>query len=151
MLYIRKDMRICVLKSKEDVVLSWSHRIYGPEPFLNESGYFNVDAIEIDKATYEEQLEAIASGKKYDLLFNICDGSDINGRAGFEVCCYLNNKSVTPFVGPSVRNYNHSREEMKAACALAGIPTPKYTFVYDIEKDFSYAELLGLSDDREAF
>lgn len=129
-------MKICVLKAKDPANSAWSHRIYGAEPFLKEAGYAHVDTIEIVKSTCDEQLEEIVSSKRYDLLFNMCDGAAMDGRAGHGVCEYLNNKCEIPFVGPTVKSYDPTREEMKVTCAIHEIATPKYAFVYDAENDF---------------
>lgn len=90
--------------------------------------------VRIDRLTYEEQLNEVMN-KRYDLIFNICDGTVMETEAGFEVCYYLNKRCNVPFVGPSIKGYSPTREEMKKACIVAGIATPKHAFVYNLATD----------------
>lgn len=128
-----KSSRICVLRSIEPPENRW---MYVPADYLRVAGFVNVDTVDIDRRTYERQLSDVLN-KKYDLIFNICDALVMDVKAGFEVCYYLNTKCIVPFVSPSIRDYNISREEMKKACLLNGIRTPKHAFVYNLSADRS--------------
>lgn len=134
-----KDSKICVLRSIEPPEhTKWA---YAVDEYLKEAGYKHVDLVEINKLTCDEQLKGIMN-KKYDLIFNVCNGSVMETKAGFDVCYYLNKKCNIPFVGPSIKGYDPTREEMKKACISTGISTAKHGFVYNLAADLPKLQLL---------
>jgi D-alanine-D-alanine ligase len=94
-----------------------------PRPFLPEASW-HVETLH--KATCVEQVKRCAANG-FDLFFNLCDGAADQEIPGIEVVQTLEALNV-PFTGATSRFYEPSREQMKQACRLQGIPTPAYVF-----------------------
>ena len=126
---LRKDSKICVIRSKNPP--EHAQWVYIVDYYLKEAGYMHVDVVDIDKLTCGNQMKDIMN-RHYDLLFSVACGCILEPKAGIDVCQYLHEKCDIPFVNPTVRCFDPSREEMKKICILNNIPTPKHAFVYHL-------------------
>ncbi len=93
-----------------------------PRPFLPEA--------EWHVATLKDRHSSVAAVERliargFDLYFNLCDGAADQDTPGIEVIHTLEAAGV-PFTGATSECYEPTREEMKAACAAAGIATPAW-------------------------
>lgn len=61
----------------------------------------------------------------FDLYFNLCDGAADQDSPGIEVVQTLERRGV-PFTGATSVYYEPTRVQMKAACRLQNIATPRY-------------------------
>jgi D-alanine-D-alanine ligase len=76
-----------------------------------------------------DQIAASANGKA-PLIFNLCDGDEINGSPGISVVHYLKEKGLC-FTGATAEFYDTttSKATMKKAFESAGVATPCWEFI----------------------
>ncbi len=67
-----------------------------------------------------EKLVALASENRFDVYFNICDGSAYEDRPGIDVIRVLEELNL-PFTGSDSRFYDPTREEMQAVAESHGV------------------------------
>jgi D-alanine-D-alanine ligase len=118
-------MRICLLTTQELDADPFPDDDWpcDPRPFLPEAEWTLVTL------RYETSVEQVSHhvAQGYDLFFNLCDGAADQDLPGIEVVQTLEAHNV-PFTGATTRFYEPTRDEMKAACRQAGIPTPAHVF-----------------------
>jgi D-alanine-D-alanine ligase len=98
-----------------------------PRPFIPEATWY-VATLWWKECGYE--VERLVRTGKFDLFFNLCDGAEDQDSPGIEVVRTLERLGV-PFTGATSGFYEPTRQEMKAACARQGIPTPKWVITQD--------------------
>lgn len=85
---------------------------------------------------YKEIIDSIHTdsivSNKQTVVFNICDGDEINGAPGVSVIRYLKRKGL-PFTGSDEQFYDITTSKilMKEAFDKAGIPTPAWKPIYE--------------------
>jgi D-alanine-D-alanine ligase len=116
-------MRICLLTTQDLDADPFPDDDWpcDPRPFLPEATW---DVVTLRKETCVETVRTLVSDG-YDLFFNLCDGAADEDKPGIEVVRTLEEADV-PFTGASSDFYEPTREEMKRACAAAGIATPAW-------------------------
>ena len=92
-----------------------------PRPYLPEAEWRVATLVQ--KTSVETVTALIGEG--FDLFFNLCDGAEDQDLPGIEVIRTLEAHGV-PFTGATSGFYEPSREAMKEACRVAGIPTPAF-------------------------
>lgn len=110
-----------------------------PDPSPHLSGH-EIDVVVVLKATAAAQIDELVR-RGYDAFVNLCDGAPDEDRAGIEVAWALERHGVA-FTGAYPDFYGHTRAEMKAACARAGIRTPRFAFVETAAEALAAAEAL---------
>ena len=119
-------MRVCLLTTQDLDADPFPEDDWpcDPRPFLPEAEW---TLATLEKPTSVDHTKAlIAEG--FDLYFNLCDGAaDEDETPGIEVVQTLEAHGV-PFTGATSDFFEPSRQEMKAACAAQGIPTPRHAF-----------------------
>ncbi|NNC86930.1 MAG: D-alanine--D-alanine ligase [Akkermansiaceae bacterium] len=117
-------MRICLLTTQDLDADPFPDDDWpcDPRPFLPEADWHVAPLV---KKTSVQTVTALVESGKFDLFFNLCDGAADEGTPGIEVVETLERLGV-PFTGATSAYYEPTREEMKAACRRAGIPTPAY-------------------------
>ena len=85
---------------------------------------------------YKEIIDSIHTDSivinKQTVIFNICDGDEINGAPGISVIKYLKKKGL-PFTGSDEHFYDITTSKilMKEAFDKAGVPTPSWKAIYE--------------------
>jgi D-alanine-D-alanine ligase len=79
--------------------------------------------------TVIDQIAASANGKA-PMVFNLCDGDEINGSPGISVVHYLNEKGLC-YTGADAEFYDltTSKATMKEAFQKAGVTTPAWEYI----------------------
>lgn len=108
-----------------------------PSPYL--PGH-EIDVVVVHKATAAAQIDELVR-RGYDAFINLCDGAADEDRAGVEVARALERHGVA-FTGADAGFYEHTRAELKAACARAGVRTPRFAFVETAAEALAAAEEL---------
>jgi D-alanine-D-alanine ligase len=91
-------------------------------------------------ADYADIIEAIAAehsnGAKTPVVFNLCDGDEINGTPGISVVRLLEQKGLI-YTGSNEHFYKitTSKIPMKEAFDREGVPSAKWKAIYDAETD----------------
>jgi D-alanine-D-alanine ligase len=123
-------MKICVLTDTEfvygPVQHSWEIPT-DPRPHLN--GH-QTDIVVLTWPNSVEQVQQLLQ-QGYDLFINLCDAASDEEEPGIEVVQALENAGAA-FTGASSDFYDPTRQQMKAACRLAGIPTPAWAHVSEL-------------------
>lgn len=128
-------MRICLLTTQDLDADPFPEDDWpcDPRPFYPEAEW-HVEPLE--KQTSVDTVTRLVE-EGFDVFFNLCDGAaDQDDVPGIEVVETLERLGV-PFTGGTSDFYEPSREEMKEACRIQGIPTPDYRFARtdeDIER-----------------
>lgn len=134
-------LRICLLTNQELDTVPFPADDWpcDPRPFLPEAEWHL--AVLEDKASGPVQTrELIRQG--FDLFFNLCDGAEgQDDLPGIEVVRALEEAGV-PFTGASSAFYEPTRQQMKEACARAGLAYPKWVRIRsESDVDQALAEL----------
>lgn len=85
---------------------------------------------------YKDVIDSIHTdsivSNKQTVVFNICDGDEINGAPGASVIRYLKTKGL-PFTGSDEQFYDITTSKilMKEAFDKAGVPTPAWKPIYE--------------------
>jgi D-alanine-D-alanine ligase len=95
-----------------------------PRPFLPEADW-HVATLE-GRDCIDQVLGLIR--QRFDLYFNLCDGAADQDIPGIEVVRTLEHMHV-PFTGATSAFYEPSRQQMKDACRVEGIRTPRHVLV----------------------
>jgi D-alanine-D-alanine ligase len=124
-------MRVCLLTSQDLDSDPFPENDWpcDPRPFLPEAEWTVAPLV---KESSVATVEGLVESGRYDLFFNLCDGAADEDSPGIEVVETLERLGV-PFTGATSNYYEPSREEMKAACRRAGIPTPAYVLARTTE------------------
>jgi D-alanine-D-alanine ligase len=90
-----------------------------------------------------DQIDGSANGR-VPMVFNLCDGDEINGSPGISVLHYLNEKGLS-YTGASVPFYEvtTSKVTMKKAFDRAGVPTPAWEVIQKEQEFKGIFERLG--------
>jgi D-alanine-D-alanine ligase len=94
----------------------------------------------VSLTNYTEIIENISKeqvdGNVLPIVFNLCDGDEINGTPGISVVRLLNQKGLI-YTGSDEHFYEitTSKIPMKEAFDKAGVPTAPWKAIYDKEKD----------------
>lgn len=88
----------------------------------------------------ESIVEEQAKGEKIPVVFNLCDGDEINGTPGISVLRLLDEKGLI-YTGSDEHFYliTTSKIPMKAAFDKSGVSTAKWKAIYD--KDFDIEDV----------
>ena len=140
-------MRICVLHpsyegaSDEDTELDPP---CSPAPYMRHRPDLEFETVDLARRTSVAQLKELVRGRRYDVFFNLCDGTWEDAESpGLEVVRALEILGV-PFTGADSRSYEPTKEQMKRAAVAAGVPTPAYSFVFGPEQIEEAAAVLEL-------
>ena len=85
---------------------------------------------------YKEVIDSIHTdsivSNKQTIVFNICDGDELNGAPGISVIKYLRKKGL-PFTGSDEYFYDITTSKilMKEIFDKAGVPTPSWKAIYE--------------------
>ena len=81
---------------------------------------------------------AVSANGKAPLVFNLCDGDEINGTPGISVIRYLDEKGLS-YTGAGERFYETttSKVTMKQAFDLAGVATPAWEIIHNKDQAVS--------------
>jgi D-alanine-D-alanine ligase len=103
----------------------------------------------VNLSNYKEIIEKIvderSAGKVTPVVFNICDGDEINGTPGISVVRLLEEKELI-YTGIRRRllQDHDSKIPMKEAFNRAGVPTASWKAIYDKDLDHeNFFEKLG--------
>ena len=104
-------MRICVLADME-------LKEFDPSQYLIDYSW----EMFIPQLPVVEFLRALDRDKRFDVYFNLCDGSDEHNEKydGLDVVRALEKLNL-PFTGSDSRFYNPTREEMQAVADSIGV------------------------------
>eukprot|EP00760_Papus_ankaliazontas_P027478 PhM_4_TR3357/c0_g1_i1/m.87493/K01921/ddl; D-alanine-D-alanine ligase len=137
-----KKIRVCVLapalteasdfKDVDDYECTPGHYYTDAE-----SSPYTFETVWIHKATSLIQLRALVASGKYDVYFNLCDGSADEDRAGEDVVRALETLNV-PFTGSPSSCYDPTKMEMKMIAYYNNIKVPQY---YLMSRPISKEEL----------
>ena len=130
-------VRVCVLNANYEADAANALRDFdvlpsggiGPHlyyPADNPKFVFEVHVIR--KATAWKQVKSLISSHKFDVFFNLCDGTDEDERAGFDVVRCLEFHKV-PFTGAGTVGYDVSKLDQKMIAYYNQVETAKYAHV----------------------
>jgi D-alanine-D-alanine ligase len=130
--------RVCVLQSSyEDSTSAFK----GLDPYCNPMWYapedYEWDSVLLSKSTAVQQVRNLVQSRKYDVFFNLCDGSFDEDRAGIEVAQALERFNA-PYTGADLRFYDPPKSLMKMMAFYCGVKTPNFVFAYN-ENDITTA------------
>ncbi|MBK7440290.1 MAG: ATP-grasp domain-containing protein [Bacteroidetes bacterium] len=92
--------------------------------------------------SYKQVIDQIViernTGVNFPIVFNICDGDEVNGTPGVSVVNLLDAKGLI-YTGADAYFYNitTSKITMKEAFDLAGVPTAKWEAILTPDQDIS--------------
>ncbi len=132
-------MRICLLTTQDLGADPFPKDDWpcDPRPFYPEAEWHVATLRKTDCVAHVERM--IRRG--FDLFFNLCDGAADQDIPGIEVVETLERHGV-PFTGSTSVFYEPTRVQMKAACRLEGIATPRYLIARDEDDAERAAERL---------
>lgn len=123
----KRSLSVCVLRSATDPGPGGNTTFYDPLPVFDgicpehRYGYAPVP-----KATASATVRDLTRCG-YDVFLNGCDGAHEEDRAGLEVVQTLARYGQA-YMGADEGFYEPTRAEMKLACQVAGVPTPRSFF-----------------------
>jgi D-alanine-D-alanine ligase-like ATP-grasp enzyme len=135
-----KGMRICVLQPDYSTS-NVDYKLYDPPRDLSrlipEASFEHVF---LNKLTTYRQLKSLQQ-QGFDVFVNLCEGYLEWEVPSIEVIWFLEQLNL-PFTGPSSRLYDPPKELMKYVACTAGIATPEYVLLENLENPEDQCRLL---------
>jgi D-alanine-D-alanine ligase-like ATP-grasp enzyme len=133
----KRPLRVCVLRSSYEGSVSdfkeYNDYDTTPAHYMQGCTRFSFESVAIKKATAFSHIRDLVKSKKYDVFFNLCDGSRDEDRAGVEVVQALEHFSAA-FTGSDSKHYEQTKLEMKLMAFYAGIAVPAFAHVTSREQ-----------------
>ncbi len=102
-------MKVCILSDP-------TFEDFDPDVYLHEHDW---DLLKVERPAYDF-IRRAAERKRYDVFFNLCDGSPDEDRPGLDVVQALEALNL-PFTGGDSNFYCPTREQMQAVAEIQGV------------------------------
>jgi D-alanine-D-alanine ligase-like ATP-grasp enzyme len=90
---------------------------------------YNFHHVLIDKRTAYSKVRELATSKKFDVFYNLCDGAKDEARAGVDVIKALEEFNCA-YTGASSRGFEPSKIDMKMVLATTDVKYPAFVALY---------------------
>lgn len=134
----KKKFSVCVLSSSykgtDSETADLDNYVCTPAHYIKKENRhkYRFTNVEVEKTDAYRTLRELASSQKYDLFFNLCDGSRDEKRAGVEVVSALEDLNV-PFTGTDSRRFEPNKVDMKLLVQSSGVRVPNYAVLRKVE------------------
>ena len=130
-----KGISVCVLncsyEGSTSPIAAYDDLKVGLQHYIDPSVDPDISHIEVHsivKATSFSQIKALVSSRKFDVFYNLCDGSIEEDRAGIDVIRALEHFKV-PFTGVPSVFFEMKKVDMKMCAFYNNIATPPYAYI----------------------
>ncbi|KAG5502913.1 hypothetical protein JKF63_04686 [Porcisia hertigi] len=133
----RKRIRICVLNSSYDGADSATASVDNywctPQHYMKKDRHkYSFADVSMKKIDSYSTVRELVTSNKYDVFFNLCDGSRDEKRAGVDVVTALEEQNAA-FTGTDSRGFEPSKVDMKLMVGSSGVKVPNFVLLSNEE------------------